>query len=138
MTDRLQLIVRTPQSVVVDTETDSVRVVSETGHVGLRPRMEHVVLAVEPGLVLVHRGESVLFVGTLGGLLTCDGEIVTILTPLAVAEENEEAVMRDLQTQLDQPKTEMEVRNTINGIQKNILNELKDDRRRRARQPEAG
>ena len=138
MSNSLQVVIRTPQSVVVETDADSVRVLSETGHVGLRPRMEHIILALEPGLALVHRNESILFVGTVGGLLTCDGVIVTILTPLAVAGKNEETVLRELQIQLDQPMTEMEVRNTINSIQTNILNELKDDRRRRARHPEAG
>ncbi len=59
--------------------------------------------------------------------------IATILTPLAVAEENEEAVMRELQKQLDQPTAELEVRTTINNIQTGILNESNEDRRSRLR-----
>ena len=131
MNGLLKLIVKTPQAIVVDTETQSVRVLTESGHVGIRPRMEDTILAVEPGLILVHREGSTLYVGTAGGLLTCDGAIATILTPLAVAEENEEAVMRELQKQLDQPTAELEVRTTINNIQTGILNELNEDRRSR-------
>jgi F0F1-type ATP synthase epsilon subunit len=131
MNEHLKLIVKTPQAVVVDTSAQSVRVLTETGHVGFRPRTEDVILAIEPGLILVHRESSTLFVGTAGGLLTCDGAMITILTPLAVAEENEAAVMRELEKQLDQPKAELEVRTTINNIQTGILNELNEDRRRR-------
>jgi F0F1-type ATP synthase epsilon subunit len=137
MSQPLKLLVKTPQSAVVDTEAHSIRVLTETGHVGLRSRMEDIILAVEPGLVLVYREGSTLYVGTAGGLLTSDGALVTILTPLAVAEENEAAVMRELKKQLAQPSAELEVRTTINNIQTGILNELNEDRRRRLQHLEA-
>jgi hypothetical protein len=98
--------------------------------------MEAVILTVEPGLVLVHREHSSLFVGTAGGLLKCDGKVASLLTPLAVAAENQESVMRELQTQLSRPKAELEVRTTINNIQSSILTEITEDRRRRATNPE--
>ena len=132
MTSYLKLIVRTPRGAVVEAEAHSIRVLTETGQVGLRPRMEAVILTVEPGLVLVHREDSFLFVGTAGGLLKCDGKLATLLTPLAVAAENQESVMRELQQQLSEPREELEVRNTINNIQSSILSEITDDRRRRS------
>ena len=136
MTSYLKLIVRTPRGAVVEAEARSIRVLTETGQVGLRPKMEAVILTVEPGLVLVHREDSSLFVGTAGGLLKCDGKLATLLTPLAVAAENQESVMRELQQQLSEPREELEVRNTINNIQSSILTEITDDRRRRAANPE--
>ena len=75
MTSFLKLIVRTPRWVVVETEARSLRVLTETGQVGLRPNMEPVILTVEPGLALVHQADGFTFVGTAGGLLKCDGKV---------------------------------------------------------------
>ena len=135
MTTFLRLIVRTPREVVVETDARSIRVLTETGHVGLRPKMESVILTVEAGLALVDRENSFLFLGTAGGLLKCDGTLATLLTPLAVAAENQESVMRELQKQLSEPKAELAVRTTINNIQSSILTEIIDDRRRRSGNP---
>jgi len=138
MTSLLKFIVRTPRAVVVETDARSIRVLTETGHVGLRPKMEAVILTIEPGLALVRRDGSFLFVGTAGGLLKCDGAVATLLTPLAVAAENQDSVMRELQQQLSEPQAELEVRSTIDNIQSSILSEITDDRRRRAGSPEVG
>jgi F0F1-type ATP synthase epsilon subunit len=135
MKSTLKLIVRTPGSIVLETDARSIRVLTETGHVGLRPRMEAVILTIEPGLVFVHRNDGLLFIGTAGGLLKCDGKVATLLTPLAVAAEDQASVMRQLQQQLSQPKAELEVRNTINNIQSSILTEITDDRRRQGNHP---
>jgi F0F1-type ATP synthase epsilon subunit len=135
MTSLLKFIVRTPKAIVVETEARSIRVLTETGHVGLRPQMEAVILTIEPGLAFAHRKNSTLFVGTAGGLLKCDGKIATLLTPLGVAAEDQESVMRELQGQLSQPKAELEVRSTINSIQSSILTEITEDRRRRGNRP---
>ena len=132
----LQVIVRTPVGEVIKTDAHSVRVSTETGQVGLRPKMERLILAVEPGLMLVHRTDSTLFVGAAGGLVTCDGHVARLLTPLAVSGTDEPTVMAELTKQLQQPSAELEVRKTINNIQSNILNELKEDRCRRYRQAE--
>ncbi len=93
---QLKLTVRTPREVVVDFEVASVRVPTETGQVGIRPRMEPLVLAVEPGLVLARHKAGFEFVGTLGGLLRCDGKTACLLTPLAVTGEDEDAVTQAL------------------------------------------
>jgi F0F1-type ATP synthase epsilon subunit len=135
VTNSLKLIVRTPQAIVVETEARAIRVLTETGHVGLRPKMEPVILTAEPGLALVHREDSCLFVGTAGGLLKCEGAVATLLTPLAVAAEDQGSVMQELQQQLSEPQAELDVRTTIDTIQLSILNEISDDRRRRVHNP---
>jgi hypothetical protein len=98
--------------------------------------MESTILTVEAGLALVHRQESILFLATGGGLLTCDGIVATLLTPLAIVAENEEHVMRELQQLLSDPQAELEVRTTISNIQSSILTEITDDRRGRSNHPE--
>ena len=60
---QLKLMVRTPREVVVELRVSSIRVPTETGQVGVRPRAEPLVLAVEPGLVLVRREDTLSVCG---------------------------------------------------------------------------
>ena len=83
--DLFRFVVRTPHEVVLDTTARSVRVLTESGHVGLRPRIEPMVLPIEAGLVLVRKDEGVMLVGSAGGLLSSDGRDATLFTPLGVA-----------------------------------------------------
>lgn len=122
----VKLIVRTPREVVLDVDASSVRVPTETGQVGIRPRVEPLVLALEPGLVLVRVVDVVRFVGTAGGLLRCDGTNATLLTPLAVAGDSEGEVVRSLEAAMALPSAEMEARATLGRLQSSILRELRE------------
>lgn len=121
----LKLIVRTPREAVLEQIVSSIRVPTESGDVGLRPRMEPLVLAVEPGLALVRRGDTFEFVGTAGGLLRCDGTTATLLTPLAVAGDDEDSVVDAIEDALAQPSVELEARATLGRLQNSILHELR-------------
>ena len=55
---KLKLIVRTPREVILETEVSSVRLPTETGQVGIRRQVEPMVLAVEPGLVLIRQARQ--------------------------------------------------------------------------------
>lgn len=118
-------MVRTPREVVLELDVSSLRVPTESGQVGLRPRVEAQVLAVEPGLVLVRQDGSFRFIGTAGGLLRCDGEQANLLTPLAVVGTDEDDLLAVLEHALAQPNIELEVRAILNRLQSNILRELR-------------
>ncbi len=122
---KLKLIVRTPREVILETEVSSVRLPTETGQVGIRRQVEPMVLAVEPGLVLIRQDKTTRFAGTAGGLLRCDGETANLLTPLAVVGESEEVVCRGLESALQQPTAELEARATFSRLQDSILRELR-------------
>ena len=134
----LELVVRTPHEVVFQAAVSSARVLTETGHVGLRPRTEAQVLAVEPGVVNVHSdggtsaGEQ--FVGTAGGLLVIDQQTATLMTPLAVIGSDEEQIINELERLLQLPNSEMEARATLAKLEGHILNELRRDQSERASQ----
>lgn len=130
----LKLVVRTPREVVLECGVSSIRVPTETGQVGVRPRAEPFVLAVEPGLVLVRQTEAFLFVGTAGGMLRCDSASASLLTPLAVTGDEEEAVLDALEEALAQPSMEMEARATLGKLQSSILRELRTGRKEQIRQ----
>ncbi len=123
--ETLRLVVRTPQGGVFDERVTSLRVPSDTGQVGLRPRSEPAVLVVEPGLVLAASSDGLRIVATTGGLLRCDGEEAVLLTPLAVVGESAEAVRTELQKALGAPRADLELRAVLQRLETGILEELR-------------
>jgi F0F1-type ATP synthase epsilon subunit len=111
--------------VVLDLDVSSLRVPTESGQVGVRPRVEPLVLAVEPGLVLVRQESAFRLIGTAGGLLRCNGERASLLTPLSVAGTDEENILTALEQALAQPNIELEARAMLNRLQSSILRELR-------------
>jgi len=134
---RFKLVVRTPREIAIELEATSIRVPTETGQVGLRARVEPLVLAVEPGLVLVRHEQAYQFVGTAGGLLRCDGTTASLLTPLAVRGDDEESVIASLEKALAQPSAEMEARETLGRLQSSILRELRQGAKAESGRPKA-
>lgn len=134
MADALRVLLRTPHHLALDRLVRSVRVLTETGHVGLRPGMEPLVLAVEAGLVVLRASDHVSFAGTAGGLLSCDGQTATLFTPLAVVGERPDQVRQALDQALAEPDAEMRLRAALDRLEGRIVAEL---RRRRDDRPGA-
>jgi len=122
---RLHLVVLTPHALVAEREIDSLRVPVDTGQVGLRPRAEAAVLAVEPGLALARTGPALCFIGTAGGLLRTDGRDAVLLTPLAVLGDDGGSVLEALAAALAMPDPERDLRLAIERLQAGILTELR-------------
>jgi len=120
----LRLRVYTPGACVLDARVHSLRVPSDTGQVGLRPRAEPAALAVEPGLLLA-QGESLRFVATAGGLLRCDGTEAVVLTPLAVVGSDAAEVRTRLARALEAPSAELELRAALARLETGMLRELR-------------
>jgi F0F1-type ATP synthase epsilon subunit len=132
----LRFVVRTPHAVVVDASVRSARVPTETGDVGLRLRMEPIVLAVEAGLVVLRKDRGrIEFAGSAGGLLSCDGATATLFTPLGFVGSDAEAVQAALNRALAEPDAEQTVRAELDRLEGRILTEL---RRERSTRPVAG
>ncbi len=128
-TRELQLIIRTPHEVILETSLRSVRVPTETGHVGLRPRTESTVLAVEAGVVHASGGAEgsaiEIFIGTAGGLLMCDRNTATLLTPLAVVGDNERIIVEQLDELMQRPSSELQARTALSKLEGHILSEIR-------------
>ncbi|MCA9137209.1 MAG: hypothetical protein KDB00_10630 [Planctomycetales bacterium] len=120
----LHVTIRTPRVTVVDEEVVSMRVPTKSGHVGLRPRGEPTVLAVEAGLVLLRSHGGMRYAGTAGGLLHTSGQSASLLTPLAVVGDDVDSVSRQLDELLSEPSDEMEVRRTLGRLETRIRHEL--------------
>jgi F0F1-type ATP synthase epsilon subunit len=123
--ETLRLVVRTPQCGVFDEPVRSLRVPTDTGQVGLRPRSEAAALVVEPGLALAATRDGLRFLATAGGLLRCDGMEVILLTPLAVVGESAEAVRAELSQALDTPSPDLELRAVLQRLETGILQEVR-------------
>lgn len=121
----LRLLVRTPQGGVLDQRVTSLRVPTDTGQVGLRPRTETTALVVEPGLALATSADGLRFVATAGGLLRCDGAEAVLLTPLAVVGESARAVRDELEAALGVPGPDRELRAVLQHLELGILQELR-------------
>ena len=121
----LRLIVRTPRQTVAELDARSLRVPTDTGQVGVRPRSEPALLAVEPGLVLVRTIESTSFVATAGGLLRWAKGSAVLLTPLAVAGDAAESVRAQLDAEIAAPNADLQLRLAISHLEAGIVSELR-------------
>lgn len=126
--NKLHFTVRTPHEIIVETDVVSLRVLTETGHVGLRPRMERIVLAVEAGLIVFRTDGKERYAGSAGGLLRCDGNDVVLLTPMAVVGDSRESIRQALDEALSAPSAEMEARATLGRLEDKIMKELRRER----------
>jgi F0F1-type ATP synthase epsilon subunit len=127
-----QLVIRTPHSVTVDAEIRSARVPTESGLVGLRPRTEPFVSAVEPGLVVMRQDGGRRFAATSGGLIEVARERATVYTPFAVAGDSAEEVLAALDRALQAPQGELALRRQLADLEQRIL-QVAQDRPRAAR-----
>ena len=127
MRDRqaLQVTIRTPGETIFEGEIASLRVPTHTGQVGLRPRAEPGVLAVEAGLIVLKSENETKYAGTAGGLLHTNGHSASLLTPLAVVGSNVESVSQQLDTLLSAPSEEMEVRQMLGRLETRIIQEIR-------------
>lgn len=129
MAEDLRVVIRTPHEVVFDGAARSVRVNTETGLVGLRPGGEPLVLAVEPGLVLLRQADGDSFAATAGGLLESGRSLCTLLTPVASVGRSEEEMVNQLDKILSTPSTELLARRRLEELEQRIVKELSQQSR---------
>jgi F0F1-type ATP synthase epsilon subunit len=125
MAERFRLVILTPHDVVLDEEMDSVRVSTETGQVGLRPRGEPLLMAIEPGLVLLRSGDALRFAATAGGLYEGDREHGTVYTPFAVVGDRPEDLLESLDEALATPDSEIAARRRLGELEQRIVEEIR-------------
>ena len=125
MTDRLRFVIRTPREVIFDGSVDSVRVPSETGQVGVRPRGEPFLTAVEPGLILLRTGDAVRFAASAGGLFESDREHAVLYTPFAVTGAEPDDVLTAMDRALATPDSEIAARRRLGELEEKIVEELR-------------
>lgn len=125
MAESFELAIRTPHAAVFDERVRAARVPTETGQVGLRPRGEPVVLAVEPGLVVLRLAAGLRFAATAGGLLVSDRKRCELYTPFAVVGSSEEEMLDVLERMRSTPDSELLARRQLGELEQRIVQELR-------------
>ncbi len=125
----LQFSIVTPHGTVFHGPTSSVRVPTETGLVGIRPRTEPMAVAVEAGLVLIHAADGERFAATAGGLLRADRDQCQLFTPYAAVGATEAEMEAILQTLLVSPPEEVLARRRLEELEERVVQELTQARR---------
>lgn len=121
----LHFQVRTPERTEFAADLVSLRLPTDSGQVGLRPRCEPAVLVVEPGLVLAKTRDGLRFIATGGGLLRSSGRDAILLTPIAVTGESAQDVARALDDALRAGRADLELRSVLQRLETGILVELR-------------
>ena len=121
----LKVLIQTPDASVVEAGFDAARVPTRTGQVGLRPDMEPLVLVVEPGLVVLRRGDDTLYVGTGGGILDVSASGARLLTPFAIQGASPDDVLAELDAHMGTPSSELLARRRLGELEERILEQLK-------------
>lgn len=121
----LWLVVRTPREVVAELDAWSLRIPTETGQVGIRPRGEAGALAIEPGLALVRTTGGVRFLATAGGLLRTRPFEAVLLTPVAALGDDAAAALAAMEAALAGADPERELRRAIERLETGLLREIR-------------
>jgi len=125
--DVLHLCVRTPHGVALELDVLGARVPTPTGLVGLRPRGEPIVTAVESGLIVLRTAEGTRFVATAGGLLEADRTQAVCYTPFATVGEDADAMVEALDRALRTPDSEVAARRRLGELEERIAAELRGE-----------
>jgi F0F1-type ATP synthase epsilon subunit len=126
---RLTVELRTPHAVVLSRALRSLRVPTETGLVGLRPRGEVMSLVVEPGLLVMRHDDGVAFAATAGGLLEADATHATLYTPFAVVGDEAGALLAALDRAVNAADSELAARRQLGELERRIAEEAGRSRR---------
>jgi F0F1-type ATP synthase epsilon subunit len=122
--DSLRLVIKTPHQTVLDIRVAAIRVPTETGLVGIRPGGEPLVVALEPGLIVIRIASGERFAATAGGLLESGRSQCTVLTPYAAVGNSEPEIEEALNRILATPSTEVVARRRLEELEQRIVKEL--------------
>ena len=131
MADALRFQILTPHGATLELDVQGARVPTPTGLVGLRPRGEAMVTAVESGLIVLRTAEGTRFAATAGGLLEAGREQAICYTPFATVGEDADAMIEALDRALQTPDSEVAARRRLGELEERIARELRGEGSRR-------
>jgi F0F1-type ATP synthase epsilon subunit len=127
------MVITTPHAVILDAQIRGARVPTETGLVGLRPRVEPLLLVIEPGLVVLREDGARRYAATAGGLFEASGTKGVLYTPFGVVGPSAEEVLAALDRELATPDSELALRRQLGDLEKRIVQRLREKTPVRAR-----
>ena len=134
---QMHLKIVTPEKVLVDEPVDMVTLTTSEGEIGVLPHHTALMAKLLPGELRIKKGGKTDILATGEGFIQCADNVLTILTDLAVKEEDidekkvEEARKR-AEAALEQKLSDEEYAETIAILEKSLA-QLKIKRRHRIR-----
>jgi F-type H+-transporting ATPase subunit epsilon len=133
----LNLKIVTPERQIYDDICDQVNVSTEQGEIGILPHHIALMSKIVPGELRIKKGSKIDVMAIGDGFLQVSGNVVTVMTDLAVDEDqiNEKAVeeaKKRAETALEQKLSGEEYAETMAIIEKSLA-QLKIKRRSRVR-----
>jgi F-type H+-transporting ATPase subunit epsilon len=133
----LNLKIVTPERQIYDDTCDQVNVSTEQGEIGILPHHIALMSKIVPGELRIKKGSKVDVMAIGDGFLQVSGNVVTVMTDLAVDEDqiNEKAVeeaKKRAEVALEQKLSDEEYAETMAIIEKSLA-QLKIKRRSRVR-----
>jgi F0F1-type ATP synthase epsilon subunit len=125
----LRFLVRTPRAVAIDRRLQSVRLPTESGQFGLRPGAEPMLVAIEPGLLLLRDVARTDYAASAGGLLSVAREVSTLYTPFAVSGGSAEEVLEQFEQAQQDPTSDLSTHRQLEALELKILRELRREDR---------
>lgn len=133
----LHLKIVTPEKLLFDEEVSQVNVSTEQGILGILPNHANLMAKLEPGELIIKKGGKVDTLAIGDGFLQVAGNILTVMTDLAVSEVDidervvEEAKKRAEQA-LSQTLSDEEYAETLANLEKSLA-QLRIKRRHKVR-----
>jgi F0F1-type ATP synthase epsilon subunit len=125
MVDQIHLVIRTPREVVFNENVRGIRIPTETGQVGIRPAAEPMLLVVEPGLIVIRKGDGERFAASAGGLFESGCQCCVLYTPFAVTGKQDTDVLAALDRAISTPHSELAARRRLGELEQRIVREIR-------------
>jgi len=134
---QLHLKIVTPEKIIVDESVDMVTLTTSEGEIGVLPHHAALMAKLLPGELRIKKGGKTEILATGDGFIQVADNVLTILTDLAVNEDDidekkvEEAKKR-AETALEQKLSDEEYAETVAILEKSLA-QLRIKRRHRSR-----
>ncbi|MBI4038783.1 ATP synthase F1 subunit epsilon [Candidatus Daviesbacteria bacterium] len=134
---QLHLKIITPEKLIFDDSVSQVNVSTEQGQLGILPHHANLMAKLEPGELVIKKGEKIESMAIGDGFLQVSDNILTIMTDLATYEQDidekalEEAKKR-AEAALQQTLSDEEYAETLANLEKSLA-QLRIKRRHKVR-----
>lgn len=134
---QLHLKIVTPEKLIFDEEVSQVNVSTEQGEIGILPNHANLMAKLEPGELVIKKGEKVDSLAIGDGFLQVANNTLTVMTDLATyAQDIDERVVEEAkkraQAALEQTLSDEEYAETLASLEKSLA-QLRVKRRHKVR-----
>ncbi len=134
---QLHLKIVTPEKLIFDQEVSQVNVATEQGEIGILPNHANLMAKLQPGELIIKKGDKVDSMAIGDGFLQVSGNTLTIMTDLATyAQDIDEKAVEEAKKRAEQALSQIlsneEYAETLANLEKSLA-QLRIKRRHKVR-----